>query len=133
MPPVLVADDCSDDVYFLRRSLITAGVRNPIIGVASGEELLAFLRSATFGGLIPNLLFLDLRMPGMDGFETLRAIRGHPTLHHLRVIIMTGSADALDRERAAELGADAYVIKYPSPAELKTLIASVTELASAVA
>ena len=76
--PILVADDESSDVYIFRRALIAAGVKNPIIGVADGEELLRFLESATFGGLIPQLLFLDVRMPGMSGIELGRTLRARP-------------------------------------------------------
>lgn len=120
--PILVADDESSDVYIFRRALIAAGVKNPIIGVADGEELLRFLESATFGGLIPQLLFLDVRMPGMSGLEALDEIRRHPLLRTLRVVMLSSSANEADRERALALGADDYLVKFPSPAQLSALL-----------
>lgn len=121
LPPILVADDESADVHSLRRALLSLGVRNPIIGVADGEELLRFLDSATFGGLIPKILFLDVRMPGMSGLEALDAIRAHPQLSDLRVVVMTNLENDADRQRALAQGAQ-YVIKFPTPAELGLLL-----------
>ena len=120
--PILVADDDSNDVYFFRRALIASGVRNPIIGVADGVELLRFLESACFGGLIPQVLFLDVRMPGMSGLEALDEIRRHPVLRNLRVVMVSGSVDDGDRQRALALGADAYLVKFPPPAQLAALL-----------
>jgi CheY-like chemotaxis protein len=121
LPPILVADDESADVHSLRRALLSLGVRNPIIGVADGEELLRFLDSATFGGLIPRILFLDVRMPGMSGLEALDAIRAHPQLSDLRVVVMTNLTNDADRERARAQGAE-YVLKFPTPTELGVLL-----------
>lgn len=120
--PILVADDESADVYIFRRALIAAGVTNPIIGVADGEELLRFLEGATFGGLIPQVLFLDVRMPGMSGLEALDEIRRHPLLRTLRVIMLSSSANEADRDRALALGADDYLVKFPSPGQLRALL-----------
>lgn len=118
LPPILVADDESNDVFLLRRALHKAGVTNPIIGVADGEELLEFLNGATFGGLIPCALFLDIKMPRMGGFEALAAIRQHPALRALKVIMLTSSDLPADVERAKELGADSYLVKFPTPEAL---------------
>lgn len=120
--PILIADDESADVYVFRRALVAAGVKNPIIGVADGEELLRFLEGATFGGLIPQILFLDVRMPGMSGLEALDEIRRHPLLRNLRVVMLSSSANDADRERALALGADDYLVKFPTPARLSALL-----------
>jgi two-component system, response regulator len=131
LPPILVADDEAADVYLLRRSLVSAGVTNPIIGVADGEELLEFLTGATFGGLVPAVLFLDIRMPRMGGFEALAAIRSHPSLSRLKVVMLTGSDLHADIDRARALGADAYLMKFPEPARLAALLRELGALSDA--
>ncbi len=131
LPPILVADDEAADVYLLRRSLVSAGVTNPIIGVADGEELLEFLNGATFGGQVPCVLFLDIRMPRMGGFEALAEIKRHPSLAKLKVVMLTGSDIPADIDRAKSLGADAYLMKFPEPARLASLLRELGALPSA--
>ena len=131
LPPILVADDESNDVFLLRRALMKAGVTNPIIGVADGEELLEFLQGATFGGLIPCVLFLDIKMPRMGGFEALAAIRNHPSLAGLKVVMLTSSDLPADVERARTLGADAFLVKFPTPERLAAVLREVGALPAA--
>lgn len=131
LSPILVADDDSDAVFLLRRLLQQAGVRRPIIGVADGQELLEFLQSATFGGLIPSVLFLDINMPRMSGFDALEFIRGQPQLKQLRVFMLTHSDLEIDRARASNLGADGYLLKFPAVEELRVLCGEPPAVASA--
>ncbi len=115
--PILVVDDAPDDTYFLRRALKQAEITNPVIGCSNGEEAVSFLESARFGGQRPGLVFLDLRMPRMDGFEFLRWLRSHIEFADLKVIVLSSSPLDEDRIRAAELGCHDYVVKFP-PAEV---------------
>lgn len=59
----------------------------------------------------PSLVLLDVLMPGLDGFETCRRLRGIPTLRQTPVIFMTALSEAHDKVRAFEAGADDYIIK----------------------
>jgi DNA-binding response OmpR family regulator len=67
----------------------------------------------------PALVILDVMMPEMDGFETLKRIRNHDELADLPVILLTSRGREADVVRALELGADDFVTKPFSPAELK--------------
>jgi CheY-like chemotaxis protein len=120
--PVLIADDESADVQILRHRLISAGLKNPVFGVDTGEELLRFLEGSTFGGLIPPLVFLDLKMPGMSGLDALKVIRRHPVLRQMGVVVLTNSDDPRHRSEAAELDVSAYMLKFPTVAELTRLL-----------
>ena len=83
--------------------------------VASGEEALAELAQAPFDAVL-----LDVGLPGIDGFEALRQLRGRG--HGLPVIMLTARGDEIDRVVGLELGADDYVTKPFSPRELSARV-----------
>jgi two-component system response regulator len=117
---ILVADDNPDDLYLLRRLLSKAGVKNPVVSLRDGNEVVSFLKPvATAGesGVRPWVVFLDIKMPKLDGFETLRWIRKQEALKALPVFVLSGSDEPRDVRRATELGATRYVVKHP-PAEV---------------
>src|SRR4051812_29164698 len=97
--PVLLAEARPDDPSALRQLLDKAGVTNPVVTFADGEKLATFLKTvlsvpAVKGrSLRPCLLFLDLELPKIDGFETLRWIRQQNALKDLPVIML---ADAVE-------------------------------------
>lgn len=125
MPPILVADDDSNDLFLLRRRLDKAGVRHPIVTFDNGDEIMAFLRASIAGegaGLMPCLIFLDIKMPRRDGFEVLGWLREQKKLKELPVVVLSGSNLPQDRERARQLGATDYVVKPPSPDGLGELV-----------
>lgn len=121
-PPILVVDDEPTDTYFLRRALKQAGILNPVIGCSDGEEAVTFLESARFGGQRPCLVFLDMKMPRMNGPEFLAWLREQPEFDELKVVVLSSSALASDREKALSLGAHDYLIKFPPPADLAAVI-----------
>ncbi len=121
--PILVVDDEPEDTYFVRRALKAAGIPNPVIGCGDGEEAVSFLESARFGGQFPCLIFLDLKMPRMNGFEFLTWIRSHPEFAGLKVVMLSSSELEEDRARALALGAHDYLVKFPSPEVLAKMIA----------
>ena len=63
----------------------------------------------------PDLVLLDIRMPGMDGYEVAAAIREQPGLEHTRIVAVTASAMVGDRERIAAAGFDGYIQKPIDP------------------
>jgi CheY-like chemotaxis protein len=66
---------------------------------------------------LPDIVLLDLGLPGMDGFEVCRKIKSHPGLEHTRVIAVTGYAQDEYRKRSHEAGCDLHLIK-PVPARV---------------
>lgn len=74
-----------------------------------GEELLAALRKE--GTVAPDLLLLDIIMPGMTGFETLEALRKENLAKNAKVIFLSNQGQDSDLEKAKQLGADGYIIK----------------------
>lgn len=122
LPPILVADDNATDVFFLQRRLAAAGIANPLIHVEDGCEAIAWLEqnvgAAAAQRVRPWLVFLDLRMPRRDGFEVLQWIRDQELGRQLTVVVLTTSDEPIDIERASQLGAHRFMVKYPAPADL---------------
>jgi len=94
----------------------SSAVKNPIFFVGDGEEAQAYLegtgkyhRRDEFP--LPNLVLLDLKLPGMDGFELLEWIRNHPAFKALRVVVLTSSSNISDIKKAYELGANSFLVK----------------------
>jgi len=105
---VLVCDDERRIVQFVRLNFERAGAR--VIEAYDGDACLDLVRRN-----LPDLVVLDVNMPGLGGFETLRQLR---TFAEVPVIMLTVQADEADRIRGLDLGADDYVGKPFSPAEL---------------
>lgn len=75
----------------------------------------------------PHVMTLDVKMPRLDGFETVARFRDNPATAHIPIVIVTGRAHPVDVARAEELGVEGYLTKPFEPAEL---VAVVTRLAA---
>jgi DNA-binding response OmpR family regulator len=73
----------------------------------------------------PDLLLIDLMMPEMDGYAAIGALRGHPRLRALPVLVLTAESEAGVEERVLELGADDYVLKPFEPGVLVSRVRAV--------
>jgi DNA-binding response OmpR family regulator len=116
---VLVADD-DDDILLL----ITTRLRRDgfdVIQARDGDEALDLALERR-----PAIAVLDVGMPGLDGLEVVRAIRADDATHGMRVVLLTAKAQESDVRRGFDAGADLYVKKPFSPADLS---AKVRELA----
>jgi DNA-binding response OmpR family regulator len=112
---VLVADD-DDDILLL----VTTRLRRDgfdVISAQNGEEALALAQEQR-----PAVAVLDVGMPGLDGLEVLARIRADDNLKGMRVLLLTAKAQESDVRRGYDAGADAYVRKPFSPAELSAQV-----------
>lgn len=113
---ILLVDDNPMDVELTLAACREAHLDSCIHVASSGQAALAYLcnrkgstrRSA---GPLPDLILLDLKMPGEDGFAVLRQIKMAPGLRRLPVIILTSSREDRDRARAYDNGANSYIVK----------------------
>ena len=126
---LLLAEDLEDDVFIMRRALKAAGILNPLAAVPDGRELCAYLRGSgqyedRSAFPMPFLIFLDLKMPYMDGFECLELIAKSPELRQIPVVVLTSSAQEKDQCRAYKSGARTYMVKPPGPRDLLAIVAS---------
>lgn len=115
---ILVVDDEPDILELLRYNLIRDGFQ---VGLASsGEEALKIIRTHS-----PDLVLLDLMLPGMDGLEVCRLIRGDQTTKNLPLVMITAKGEESDIVAGLELGADDYITKPFSPRVLSARVKSV--------
>lgn len=108
---ILVIEDHEDNRRILRDLLTSAGYE--IIEAVTGEE---GVRSAETH--LPNLIVMDIQLPGVDGYEATRRIKANPALRHIPIIAVTSYALSGDDVKALEAGCDAYVAKPYRPREL---------------
>jgi len=108
--PILIVEDDPDNAALTVLALEEAGLTNKIILASDGVQALELLL-APLVPLLPCLVLLDIAMPRMDGWETLRRIRADRRTAPLRVIIVTSSKRAANSARLRGMGADGYLHK----------------------
>ena len=109
-PVILLVDDNPDDVELTLRVLKSHRIANEVLVARDGVEALELLH-VDRPEPPPSLVLLDLKMPRMDGLETLKRIREDPRTRHLPVVIMTTSREERDIVASYALGANSYVQK----------------------
>jgi CheY-like chemotaxis protein len=106
---ILIVEDSPDNMKLFRSLLTLQG--HEVTGLSGGDGLLD-----TIGAVAPELVLMDIQLPGKDGFTLLREIR-RSSYHDLRVIALTAHAMSGDRERALQAGFDGYITK---PIEIRS-------------
>ena len=124
---ILLVEDTEDDAYFFKRRLEKSGLDCTLHRVGNGAQAVAFLQKAAASQpeAFPQIIFLDLKMPIMNGFDVLEWLRGQPFGAQMPVVILSGSEHQNDRERAAQLGATDYLVKPITAGDLDRLLRDV--------
>ncbi len=120
-PLALIVDDQDPNLRLLGRVLSDAGF--DVMPASTGEQALLRLAAA-----VPDVILLDVHMPGMSGFEVLSRIRCSPAWVHVPVIFLTAAAERDLLRRAFNAGADDYVTKPFVTDELLARVATHAEL-----
>ena len=120
---ILVADDDADDRAMIKDALQESRLANDLHFVENGEELMQYLQDST--KTRPGLILLDLNMPKMDGREALRAIKSHPDLKLIPVVVLTTSKAEEDIYRTYNLGVNSFVTK---PVTFDSLVTIIREI-----
>jgi diguanylate cyclase (GGDEF)-like protein len=110
---ILMVDDEPITMEVVQGFLEEAGYHNFVLVEESSEAMPSLEKHR------PDLLLLDLIMPQVSGFDILKAVRAHPKLKHLPVIVLTSSSDYRDKLAALDLGATDFLAKPVDPSELQ--------------
>ena len=108
---ILVVEDQEDNRRIMRDLLTSVGYE--VIEAVTGEEGVATAETQR-----PDLILMDIQLPGLDGYEATRQIKANPDLEHIPIIVVTSYALSGDDVKAFEAGCNAYVSKPFSPREL---------------
>ena len=127
--PILLVEDDPNDVELILEALKDYNLANRVVTVNDGVEALEYLRYEGSYALrkkeMPAIILLDIKMPRMDGIETLREIKTDSALKTLPVTMLSSSREEPDLKKCYELGVNAYVIK---PVDFKEFAATVRDL-----
>jgi len=109
---ILVVDDNVDAAEMVGQIMLMEGY---VVAVANGgHEALTAVES-----FLPDVVFLDIGMPGMDGYEVAVTLRRNPALNAARIVALTAWGDSASRSRAVACGFDAHLVK---PAMIENLL-----------
>jgi CheY-like chemotaxis protein len=126
---IVMADDDLDDHELMKDAFSDTNTNVKLIPVYDGIQLMDYLfRRYKYSGIkdsLPDLIFLDLNMPLMDGFEALKQIKESPSLKHIPVYVVTTSRSPESKKLALELGASGFYSKGASSSEIKKIVKEV--------
>jgi CheY-like chemotaxis protein len=110
---ILLIEDNAQNRYLTRFLLTQSG--HAVIEAQTGPEGLTLAQT-----LQPDLILLDIQLPGMDGHAVARALKRHPACRHIPIVAVTSYAMVGDREKCLEAGAEGYIEKPINPETFTT-------------
>lgn len=129
LKPILLVEDDLRDQELTLLALERSQLANDVVVLRDGAQALDYLRrEGEYAGREdgnPAVILLDLKLPKVNGLEVLEAVRGHPALRSIPVVMLTSSQEESDLLRSYELGVNAYVVK---PVEFKQFVSAIADL-----
>ncbi len=126
--PILIVDDDRNNQYLLEYRLRKLGVKNPLLAFDDGQDLVRFLENLSVNAVTePCLILLDLKMPGVDGFDVLDWLNARPQFKNLHVAVVTTHSQPSELARLATFGVEEVLAKFPSEPELARVVKWATE------
>jgi len=124
---ILLVEDDPNDVFLMQRAMKSAEIANPLKVVEDGQGAIDYLSGAGKYAdrtefPLPNLVFLDLKLPYKSGFEVLEWIRTQSTLDSMLVVVLTSSSEERDIKEVYRLGARSFLVKPPTKTMLTALM-----------
>jgi CheY-like chemotaxis protein len=124
---ILIIEDDPNDVLLLRKALSRAGIKDPIQVATDGAQAILYLQGdgeyqdrSRFP--FPSIIFTDLKMPRMSGFDVLQWLRTHTECSVIPLIILSASKMDEDVRKAYQMGANAYLAKPSNIEDLQEMV-----------
>ncbi len=118
---ILIIDDEKDFCYFVKKNLELFAGYNVVMETLGKKGIRAALKEK------PNLILLDIMMPGIEGFEVLEKLKKNKKTLHIPVIMLTAKSEDESKMKAAGLYCDDYIVK---PVEFEVLISKIDKVLS---
>ena len=127
---VMHIDDNDDHALLVSEALSETWMESRIIRFAEAEPALNYLEQASLStnsteSIVPDLILLDLQLPGMNGLEFLREVRNHQHTRAIPIVVLTNSEKEEEVKRAYRLGANSYIVK---PLQIEDFVIRLAEL-----
>lgn len=126
---ILIVEDSMDDFVIMNRAFQKSGLTNPVVHVQKGEHALDYLYGmghySNQPHSSPSLIVLDLNLPGIDGIEVLKRVKGDVQFQRIPVVVFTTSMHSQDVETCYEQGANSYIRK---PVNLQGFVEAVADI-----
>ena len=125
-PIIIITEDDDGHLGLILYSLKTAGITNEIVHFQDGEQTLNFLFGRGAGPYreegVNYILLLDIRLPGIDGIEVLRQLKGDKWVSDIPVIMISTMDNPEEMNKCKKLGCDSYFVKSPTYKEFSQTI-----------
>src|SRR5215216_3952562 len=125
MREILLVEDTEADAELVEKALRRLKIANPVRWLQDGLQALSFLgqveQAAAIGPPVPAVLFLDMKLPGMSGFEILQRLQ-RPAFANMLRVVLSNVDDTKSIKQAYSLGANSYLVKPFRDADLWELI-----------
>jgi two-component system, cell cycle response regulator DivK len=120
MARILCAEDNADNLFMLQRRLTRAGFEVTV--AMNGAQTVEWAKT-----LLPDLIVMDLNLPGLDGCEATRRLKNQPETKHIPIIVLTADSTRRSREQALAAGCDEFELK---PIDFQGLVGKIQSLLS---
>jgi two-component system, response regulator len=124
---IVVVDDDAEDRNLLMAAFRVSQCKKKLVMSASGEELVNHLQKLSEDNL-PNLILLDINMPGMDGKQVLKTLKNDSLYKRIPIVVLTTTTSTKEKRKCYELGANGFVTKPSKFNEFVELIDSISKI-----
>jgi two-component system response regulator len=123
---IVIIEDCPEDIELIMRALRKHNLANDVKVIDDGQVALDYLMEQGNGNVRqPKVIFLDLKLPKVDGTEILRQVKANEKTKNIPVVVLTSSKEQPDLDECYQLGVNSYIVK---PVEFESFLKAVSDL-----